>query len=80
MIYIFHLERSSHEENEKDLVHAQGDPGKKKERQATSKRKVATVFSHPWLAGTLKSHSSSVLGIDFSPNRKYLISWSEGKH
>lgn len=53
---------------------------KKKEKPVVKKRDSRAAFSHPWLACTLRSHSGLVLGIDFSPNGKYLASCSEGKH
>ena len=52
---------------------------KKKERvPAKRKDPKQPIFSHPWLASTLKNHSNPVLGLDFSPNGKYLASWAEG--
>ena len=52
---------------------------KKKERAPTKRRDQKPAFQHKWLASSLKNHSSPVLGIDFSPNGKYIASWSEGK-
>jgi hypothetical protein len=37
------------------------------------------TFSHPWLAKTFKGPGSNILGLDFSPNGKYMIACSEGK-
>lgn len=53
---------------------------KKKEKPPVKKRDSRAAFTHQWLACTLRSHSGFVLGIDFSPNGKYLASCSEGKH
>ena len=74
-------EHEEKEESNKNHTHAaNGDVSKKKERAPMKRRDNKASFQHKWLAGTLKNHSTPVLGIDFSPNGKYLASWSEGKN
>jgi len=57
----------------------QAPAAKKKEKVAVRKKESKTNFVHSWLAGNLKGHSGPVLGLDFSPNGKYLASCSEGR-
>ncbi len=54
-------------------------PAAKKQKSFDRPRKdTKHTFNHPWLASSLKSHSSPILGMDFSPNGKYLASCAEG--
>merc|ERR1712038_1088990 len=52
---------------------------KKHLKEKPSKRDNKHVFTHPWLASTLKAHSSPILDMDFSLNGKYLVSSSEDR-
>lgn len=52
--------------------------GKKKEKVTLRKKESRTNLTHPWLACCLKAHSGEVLGLDFSPNGKFMASCSEG--
>ena len=40
--------------------------------------KVVSKFVHPWLCVSLRAHTGSVTGLDFSHNDKYLASAAEG--
>ncbi|XP_060075371.1 transducin beta-like protein 2 [Ylistrum balloti] len=52
---------------------------KKLKLNIRSKKPQQVQVTHPWLASTLKGNSSAVLGIDFSPNGKYLITTAEDR-
>jgi len=53
--------------------------GKKVKPSSRNRTKDKVAFSHTWLAGALKGHSSRILDMDFSPNGKYVITVGEGK-
>lgn len=44
------------------------------QQQSSGKEK----FTHSWLVSTLKGHSGNILGIDLSPNNKFLASCADG--
>ncbi|XP_005100638.1 transducin beta-like protein 2 [Aplysia californica] len=83
------LRRDKQQQKEEDSQAndvAEGSPTEKtnnKKQQKSAPKNVKKVaqaaFSHPWLAGTLKGHSGRIVGLDFSPNGKYLISTSEDR-
>jgi len=52
---------------------------KKHLREKPSKRDNKHVFTHPWLASSLRAHSSPILDMDFSLNGKYLVTCSEDR-
>lgn len=88
-VFLFNLIKKSHsdEDDAADKTKASDSANgsneiqskKKKEKPVVKKRDSRAAFSHQWLACTLRSHSGSVLGIDFSPNGKYLASCSEDR-
>jgi len=58
--------------------------GKKQTTKSTASKptkqdtKIAAKFTHPWLCASLRAHSSSINGLDFSHNDKFLASAAEG--
>ncbi|XP_064647954.1 transducin beta-like protein 2 [Lineus longissimus] len=64
-----------------------GSSKQKKGQQFTKKargpikstKQTKITFSHPWLAKTFKGPGSNILGLDFSPNGKYMIACSEDR-
>ncbi|XP_052261131.1 transducin beta-like protein 2 isoform X2 [Dreissena polymorpha] len=52
---------------------------KKPKLVARVRSREKIVFTHKWLAGTLKGHSSPILDMDFSPNGKYVITVAEDR-
>ncbi|KAJ8312489.1 hypothetical protein KUTeg_009862 [Tegillarca granosa] len=54
--------------------------GKKTKAGSKPKRSQSIQFLHPWLSTTLKGNSGYILGLDFSPNGKYLINTAEGNN
>ncbi|KAI0209773.1 Transducin beta-like protein 2 [Lamellibrachia satsuma] len=55
-------------------------PQKRRDRRHSYRKENAnTVFTHQWLATTLKGHSAPILGLNFSPNGKLLASCAEDR-
>ena len=52
---------------------------KKPKLSLKQKKSGNLLFSHPWVASSLKAHGAAVLDMDFSQNGKYLITVAEGK-
>ena len=53
--------------------------GKKRDRRTQQKKDShSSVFTHAWLASTLKGHAAPILALDFSPNGKQLVTCAEG--
>jgi WD40 repeat protein len=67
------------EDKKKPTQPQKTQPKAKKEKPSVRKGNGKAAFSHPWLATTLRFHSGQVLGLDFSPNGKYLITCADGK-
>lgn len=55
------------------------DPSGNKRKDKVKKKDVKNSFSHKWLITSLRTHSSNVLAVNFSPNGKYLASCSEDR-
>ena len=77
MKVFFYSEQKTETEEKKKTDKTEKKSNKTKTTQR-HKRVQHVPFTHSWLATILKGHSSAVLGFDFSPNGKYLISTAEG--
>jgi hypothetical protein len=84
IIYLFFRSPSSSSSSSKtNEIKTENDVKKQPAKSSTSKTvkqdtKVAAKFVHPWLCASLRAHSSSINGLDFSHNDKYLASAAEG--
>jgi len=85
IIYLFFRSPSSSKTDEiktENQTKSDND-GKKKSTTTTSKTikqdtKILPKFVHPWLCASLRAHSSSINGLNFSHNDKFLASAAEG--
>jgi hypothetical protein len=88
VIYLFFRSPSSFKTEEKEdetenRTKSENDGKKQTTKSTTSKppkqdTKVAAKFVHPWLCASLRAHSSSINGLNFSHNDKFLASAAEG--
>jgi hypothetical protein len=86
IIYLFFRSPSSSsssetDENKTENRNKSENDGKKqttKSKPTKQDTKVASKFSHPWLCASLRAHSSSINGLNFSHNDKFLASAAEG--
>jgi hypothetical protein len=86
IIYLFFRSPSSSESDEiksENRIKPENNEKKQPTKSTTSKTvkqdpKVANKFVHPWLCASLRAHSSSINGLDFSHNDKFLASAAEG--
>jgi hypothetical protein len=86
IIYLFFRSSSSSKTDEittENRNKSENDIKKQPTKSTTSKplkqdTKVITKFVHPWLCASLRAHSSSINGLNFSNNDKYLASAAEG--
>jgi WD40 repeat protein len=85
IIYLFFRSPSSSsssetDENKTENRNKSENDGKKqttKSKPTKQDTKVASKFSHPWLCASLRAHSSSINGLNFSHNDKFLASAAE---
>jgi len=88
IIYLFFRPPSSSSSSKTDEIKTENrdkseNDGKKPTTKSTTSKinkqdlKLATKFAHPWLCASLRAHSSSINGLDFSHNDKYLASAGE---
>ena len=84
VIYLFFRSPSSSSKTEETKIENQptsDNTGKKQSVKSTtvkSTKPTAAKFTHPWLCASLRAHSSSINGLNFSHNDKYLASAAEG--
>ncbi|CAF0949053.1 unnamed protein product [Rotaria sordida] len=85
IIYLFFRSSSSSKTDEtktESYIKPEIDRKKPTTKSTTSKpikqdTKLTTKFIHPWLCTSLRAHSNSVIGLNFSHNDKYLASVAE---
>lgn len=78
ILYILVPEEEEQEESKPVTKKEKTQPNKKPKSVSKQKGKSSVAFTHEWLAGSLKGHSSRILDMDFSPNGKYVITVAEG--
>lgn len=84
VIYLFFRSPSSSskiEETKIDDRSTSENNAKKQSAKSTNvkpTKSTVTKFTHPWLCASLRAHSSSINGLNFSHNDKYLASAAEG--
>ncbi len=85
IIYLFFRSPSSSSSKTDEIktenqTKSENDGKKKSTISKTIKQdtKIIPKFIHPWLCASLRAHSSSINGLDFSNNDKFLASAAEG--